>query len=138
MIPHICRVKHDPPNSYGDCLRATIASYLSIDDIEHVPHFMQTGDEIAGEIMMRSWLATKGYYLFKTAYRGSLEDLFEMMREANPGVIYMLFCQCSGDDHVILCQNDKVIHNTAMFREPISGPHSSGYWGVLLVTPINP
>jgi hypothetical protein len=32
-------VKHDPPNSYGDCFRTTIANLLGLDAVD-VPHFL--------------------------------------------------------------------------------------------------
>lgn len=33
-------VKHDPPNTYGDCFRTTIACLIGADDPTVVPHFV--------------------------------------------------------------------------------------------------
>jgi hypothetical protein len=48
--PHFRRqdqvVKHDPPNSHGDCFRTTIANLLGL-PIDDVPHFLHDGCEMA-------------------------------------------------------------------------------------------
>lgn len=44
MIPVDMQCTHDPPNSYGDCLRACIASLLELPAVS-VPHFLNGVDD---------------------------------------------------------------------------------------------
>lgn len=140
MIPHTCIVKHDPPNSYGDCLRACIASLLNIQNAEDVPHFYRDGDDERGAIELRAFLAGRGYRPFYMGLRAptTVEDIFHMMSELNTDVEYLLFCQCSGGDHVVLCRNGLIIHNPAWYRSPITGPCDNGFYVVVVLVPIAP
>jgi len=59
MIGDICLVKNDPPYSYGDCLRACIASLLEM-PTANVPHFVHDGCEPAITYQrVREWLADR-------------------------------------------------------------------------------
>ena len=142
MIPHFCKVKHDPPHSYGDCLRACIASLCNIQNVDHVPHFYDDGDDERGALRLREFLATRGYFPFYMGLQAgnttSIENIFKMMSEINTDVEYLLFCQCGGGDHVVICRNAKVIHNPAWYNSPISGPCENGFWVIVVMVPINP
>lgn len=137
MIPHICRVAHNPPASYGDCLRCAVASMLNVDDVELVPHFMASGDDIIGDLLLRSWLLERGKRPFIVALPGNLtlQQIFAMMADGNPDIEYMLFCTCGADrtDHVVICKNDEVIHDPAVFPASITGPASNGLWVVMVL-----
>lgn len=133
---HVCQVKHDPPNSYGDCLRATIATLTHTPHVENVPHFLRDGDGERGEAELRDWLRAQGYALISFGLPGSitLADVFSEMKACNPDVPYMLYCERNGGDHVVICENDKVIHDTAWVTGPIAGPQpSSDTWGIRFV-----
>lgn len=137
MIPRTCIVKHDPPNSYGDCLRACIASLC---DDDSVPHFVDDGDDERGQQRLRAYLASRGLNPFYMALPGNLPlaSIFEMMAGVNIGVEYLLFHTSHDADHVVICRDDKVIHDPAWYRSPITGPSSNGLWVVMVVVPIAP
>lgn len=142
MIPHSCIVKHDPPNSYGDCLRACIASILNISNTDDVPHFYRDGDDERGQTELREFLASRDrpmrpFYMAMPATT-SLADIFTMMTGVNPDIEYLLFCTCDSGDHVVICCNNKVIHDPAWFKAAISGASSNGFWIIAVLVPITP
>lgn len=136
MIAYHCIVKHDPPNSYGDCLRACIASITNAEKIDDVPHFYRDGDDERAQIEFRHWLwMTHNIRPFYVAMPSSvsLEDIFAMMTGVNTDVEYLLFCQCSGGDHVVICRNDAMTHNPSWDNASISGPCENGFWVIVVM-----
>lgn len=137
MIPVTCRVKHDPENgTYGDCMRACIASLLEL-DAEAVPHFYE-GDCDAHEGMNRvvSFVAPLGYMPFYIAFDGanSLDETLSYMAAANPQSHYLLFGMSSGGgDHVVVCRGGEVVHNPAWFGCSLVGPTQSGNWIIMVL-----
>lgn len=136
MQPVHCQVKHDPPNSYGDCLRACIATVLDMDPQE-VPHFADggaSGDEAMW--WLRGWAKTHGLAPFITAFPGdvSMADLLEMQRTVNPDSVYVLFGGTSGGgDHCVVCKGGEVVHNPAWYHSSLVGPLSNGTWQILVM-----
>jgi hypothetical protein len=63
MIPYTMRVKHDPPRTWGDCYRTSIASILEIEP-ELVPHPGRNGLEGWGRLIpeLAAWLAARNVY----------------------------------------------------------------------------
>jgi hypothetical protein len=136
MQPVICRVKHDPPHSYGDCIRACDASILEL-DAEGVPHVACDGPsgELAFE-RLRDWLKTVGYAPFVMGFPGSvpMDDLLSDMQDHHPDIVYMLFGGVrGGGDHVVVCRGGKVIHNPAWVGCSIVGPTSKDQWQIVVL-----
>lgn len=144
MINHYAIVAHKPPHSYGDCLRAAVASILNCADVTDVPHFMQKGDDQDGNDMLRAFLRSRGYQPYLNAYPAashSLANLNDMMASINPGVEYLFFCKCGNDNHVVICRDGEIVHDPAPFPVPISGPHDhdgieGGIWLIMVLVPI--
>lgn len=139
MIPVHCRVKHDAEaGSYGDCLRASVASLLEIEPPENVPHFFHDGcDGETGHERLREWLATQNLVPFTVGFDGSasLDDVLGMMKNINPDVYYMLFGATKEGDHVVICRNEKIVWNSAWYGTPIIGPGSNDVWSVMVFVP---
>lgn len=136
MTPHICKVKHDPPNSWGDCLRACVASILDVPEVERVPHFVFDGNDEQGVIRFKDYLRQLHHVRpFYMGIGGELDDVFRMMAEVNRDIEYLLFCRCGGGDHVVVCKNDKVIHDPAWYKQAITGPCESagGLWVIVVL-----
>lgn len=128
-----CKVKHEPPESYGDCMKACIDTILDRDDTPHV--FDDRPGEEAWSIM-REWLASIGYSPFITCFPGelSLEEFFEQIKVNNPNAVFMLLARTNtGEDHAVICENAEVVHNPAWVRQPIERPHSMGVWVVVVL-----
>jgi hypothetical protein len=132
----MCRVKHDPEaGTYGDCVRACIASLLEM-DAEKVPHFYNDNcDGETGNERIRHFLAPR-YAPFWINYPGSLSlnDIQYTMSILNKGVSYILYCSSGGGDHGVVCRDDMIIHNPAWLNSVIDGPASHGFWTVLVIT----
>ena len=127
MEPRMCLSLHNPPKSYGDCIRACVATLINEDDVPHV--FGEQEPEESWRLL-REYLATKGKFLaiFST------DETFEFMKENNRDVPYMLLCQMeTGEDHALVCKNDKVIHNPAYYKSAIKGKHSCGFWIICVI-----
>jgi hypothetical protein len=135
MIPHHCIIPHRPPDSYGDCLRAAVASMFGVENVADVPHFLHDGDDDQCMIRFREYLWSRGFRPFMMAAHGSLEDIFTMMREANTDIEYLLCCACGDADHVVLCKNDRIIHDPAWYKSAITGPPTiaGGAWVIIVM-----
>lgn len=125
MNPRICTVKHNPPESYGDCVRACIATLLDRDDVPHVfkgADIRQEKNMMAAWAELRKWMAEHKKFLALFP----AEDHVDFMLSNNPDVPYILWCHTSdGNDHTVLCKNGKVIHDPAWYRSEIIGPLST-------------
>lgn len=129
MTPCLCRVKHDPPNSYGDCWRACIATIMDIARPEDVPHFAEDGCSFDESIKrIREFLAPHNAYLTHFSSEFQYTDILEFMSIRNPDIYYLL---CS-ENHVVVCQNDKIVHDPAWYRTTLTTPVEQ--WTVLVVT----
>lgn len=131
MTPTFCRVRHDPPNSYGDCLRACIASLLDM-DIELVWHFADSGRSFDSTIeRLREWLKGNrpgsSFWLTHFPSTTSQQDLQNWIAERNPDVHYLLF----SEDHVVIGYNNKVVHNPAWYKTPLVVPSEVWTIGVI-------
>lgn len=130
MKPDICRVKNDPPNSYGDCIRACIASLLELETTE-VPHFVRDG--CAPEVTyqrIRDWLKDRGLVPMLSGFAASAtpDDILEFMGTTNPGVYYILMSA----DHAVVCCDDKIVHDPAWVRARLVPP--SDMWITMVLT----
>ena len=135
MTPFMCQTKHDPENgTYGDCFRACVASILEIEP-DQVPHFCENGEPVTDNGQLTRWLAERDLASFFTVLDGEVarDDLLEHVGAMNPDVHYMLFGKNSEGDHVVVCHGSRVVHNPAWIPQPIVGPSSNGFWGVMVL-----
>ena len=127
MTPTFCMTRHDPPHSYGDCLRACIASLFDMDAAD-VPNFADgDADSIAG---CRLWLVDRGTSLFLTQYSSDASDVEvrQCVAALNPNIHYLLFSA----NHVVICRNDKIVHDPAWYRTALKVPDEAWTVGVLV------
>lgn len=134
MIPVNCIVKHDPPHSYGDCVRACVASILEA-DAEDVPHFYADGNGEYAFDRLRDYLRSHGLIpaYFPIPGDQTLEQALGFMNVNYPETEYLLFCADRGGDHCVAGCGGEIIHNPAWYRTEIIGPHSSGVWIVIIL-----
>ena len=126
MQPRICTVKHNPPESYGDCIRACIATMIDRDDVPHV---------FDGRPPENAWAALRAYLksIKLTLFVTDILEPFEYMAINNPDIPYMLLCQSGGVNHAIVCRGGEVVHNPAWYKQAVSGPHSQGFYIVGII-----
>ena len=141
MIPVPMRVKHNPPDSWGDCFRACIASVLNLGSRD-VPHFMD-GDppEDQWQKVVERWMNAHGYTYIEVPFMSTdgvsfsedkgLHAVLKTIAVNNPNVYYMLAGNSPAGSHSVVCFNDEIVHDPAG-REPgdqIVGPNEDGiYW----------
>ena len=142
MTPVMCRSPHRPPSSYGDCLRACIATVMDI-DWQDVPHFADAGVSGAqSRAAARQWL--NGHRLTVTAFAmpdEPLDAVLHWMETENPDTTWLLFGSTarpgspdSGGDHVVVCQGGEVVHDPAWIPTSIKQVGSCGYWEIWVVS----
>lgn len=136
----MCRVKTDEDaGTYGDCLRASVASILDFENPENVPHFFHDNcDGATGHKRLRDWaLTAKNLVPFNAIFEGSSSrnEILEHVEFLNPGVAFLLFGSTADGDHVVICQKGDVIHDTAWYKLPMTYPSSNGYWMVTVFIP---
>lgn len=122
-----CRSIHNPPKSYGDCIRACVASMTGD---ERVPHVFDDRPACDSWQALRDYLRDKGHGIALFA----VDDPFEEMAENNAGILYMLLCRTHNSDHAVLCRNGMVVHDPSNIPSEIVGKHSSGFWIVGVIT----
>lgn len=137
VTPVNCRVKHDPPRTYGDCLRCCIATVMDL-DAERVPHFADMGATAQEALASaRRWLGERRLTIAGFAFPGdeSLDALMAWMGEMNPTVTWLLFGNTGpqGGDHVVVCQGGAVVHDPAWVKSSIKQPGSGGQWEIWLI-----
>lgn len=134
MIYHYMTTKHNPPETYGDCFRACIASVLEADTIEIVPHFVGDGcnDDDVIRARVRSYALTKGALPFFFAFPAdslTKSDVMEFMAAVNPNINYIMFGNTiDGVRHAVVCRNDSQIHDPSPWQCGIDKPSDDGLW----------
>lgn len=128
MIPRNCRVKDDPPNSYGDCIRACIATLIDRDDVPHV---------FDGRSALQAWRDIRAYLagLNKTLFLFPVIefDPHELMKNNNSEIPYMLLGATVRGDHAVICRDGKVVHDPSWYKSDIIKPGSVGFWVIGII-----
>lgn len=127
MNYRMCKIPHNPPHSYGDCIRACVASLVDRDDVPHT--YLGHGAEQAWSDL-RSYLKKLGKYLALFVVEG---DVFEFMEINNPSIPYILLCRTENADHAVICKNGEIIHDPNTTPSEIVGEHSCGHWIVGII-----
>lgn len=137
MTPTYCKTTHKPPHSYGDCLRACVATVMDFEP-DFVPHFADKGasaDEALSDA--RKWFKQRGLTIACFAFPGteSLSDVLDFMQGMNPTVTWLLFGSTGpdGGDHVNVCQGGKIVHDPSWVPSSIKQPTSGGIWQIWVI-----
>lgn len=133
MEIRFCKVKHKPPESYGDCIKACIDTILDRDDCPH-----SFCDSLTGEQswkIIRDWMIPLGFAPFVTVLdeEYTLEDVFKFMEMNNPESVYILIGGTGSGDHAVVCKGNKMAHNPAWTYLPVNKPHSEGHWLIVVI-----
>lgn len=138
MTPQKQLVKHNPPESYGDCMRACYAILLD-KKVEEVPHFLERGiiTEGLNEKQIKSWLYKQGYYQATFLFACEVSQLLDNMEYYNPNVFYILGCASVTADHSVVCKGGNVVCDPGLGENKELQKDSLGYLWVTILIPIN-
>jgi len=139
MKPFSCRIKHNPPDSYSDCVRACVATILEREDVPHT--FLGETEEsaIQGWLSLREWLKPLGYTIFITGYEEfwTVDKLMDFMEGNNSEGVYILIGRSEkGDNHAVVCKGGKVYYDPSWYREKLVKAADTGYWLVATISKI--
>ena len=107
MVPVMCKIKHNPPESYGDCLRACIETVFGNKPV--VPHFADNNASV-GEVTesLRAFLNEHNTDMFIVKSPCQTLNLTllwaKSIVEDDP---YLLM----GENHVVVCKGSKIYHD---------------------------
>ena len=131
---------NDPSGHWGDCGRTVIACLLDMRP-EDVPHFWDEpheGRNIRAEVS--EWLAERGIEVWYVPVHGdhTLDEIMWWMRVYNPGKTWVLQGKSRNDtDHVVICRDDEIIHDTSNDESGIIGPGAGNwYWIEIYARPL--
>ena len=108
MKPVDMSVQHFPDlGQYGDCQRACIASLLEL-DINRVPHFGESGDDLEFHLSLNSFLAKHGYFHLEV----SRVDFDDVWFEGSPDCYHLIYGRtCRGTWHAVVGFNGEIAHD---------------------------
>lgn len=124
-----CRVKHNPPESYGDCIAACVRMLVDDDAVPHTFEHESNSEKSWNEL--RKYLKTKGLDI---ACFALVEHPKDHMKMNNPGIPYMLMGANSQSNHAVVCIDDKVVGDPAWYSDPITKPMDKGYYVIGVIT----
>lgn len=129
MKPVWMTERHNPPHSYGDCIRACVASILEIDD---VPHFAFDGTEDQDELRARFDDFLRGHDLtsWLIGYGDMpIDEFLSGIGTDNPGKNFIVFgAITSGEPHAVICRDGVQVHDPSPWQTGgLTGPHKDGY-----------
>jgi len=121
-----CLVPHNPPYSYGDCIRACVATLA---DDDSLPHLFGSAQPSEAWAALKKHLKSKGKNLVLFPLDAQ-ENPFDFMAENNENVPYMLLCETAAGGHAIIGYNDQILHDPAWNKgSAIKGPlPNMGCW----------
>jgi hypothetical protein len=129
MTPHMMRVAHNPPGSYGDCYRTCIACVLDVDP-EEVPHPGREGgerwDALTAEV--DRWLADRNLYIVQLKDK---PEVFE--RHCDYFGYHLIAGQSPRGGHYCVGLGGKVVHNPSPFGDGLEPDEDGTYTIMLLV-----
>jgi len=124
MKPVESVIEHNPPDSYGDCFRACIASILELPSFE-VPHFALLAHEENGSdedmvALCRKWVAPLGLgYIDIPLQSSSVDEMLRFCHRFAPGTHYVLTGQSKrGFGHCVIGYDDQIVFDPTYRDEP--------------------
>lgn len=125
--------RHDPDNGvYGDCFRTAVACVLCIEPAT-VPHVCDGPDDGKANERMQEFLKSVGCRLIGVPFNGDcdLDHILLCGETFSAGLPWLLTGQSrNGTNHVVICQDNKIIHDTSIDQSGIVSPTTTGFWFV--------
>ena len=120
--------KHNPPESYGDCVRTCLACLLDKEPRDVPNLFKDVEDTQLAWERTEEWLRSEGYILFVLQIVGPIESYFQWIKEFNPNILHILL----GNNHAVIACNGKILHDPSWTGIGVQNPTH-----VLLLMPIS-
>lgn len=140
MIPVPQLNRHNPPDSYGDCERACLASLLEL-PCEAVPNFCEPGpgetfSHSRWEVRRNAWLAERGFVPIQQCYHEtlSLDGVLAGSAAYHRGLHFILTGESSNHvNHSVIVCDGVIVHDPSIDQSGIIGPCDDGrFWCMFL------
>lgn len=136
MTPVKQQFLHNPPETYGDCHRAALASLLDL-PINDVPHFMHGLSQGEGEVFKArevEFLDSRGLLMITVPVECALEQVFEVAGVWGCGSLFLLGGSAGRDcGHTVVAGPDGIVHDPHPRSIGIIGPMDDGFYWVSFV-----
>jgi len=138
MTPQKQLLNHKPPESYGDCHRAALASILDLPILD-VPHFMhglgpKEGNEF--ERRQKEFLLYLGLVPICVPFDGSagLDAVLQTLGAQCPGIYYLIGGDAGrGVGHTVVGCGGEIVHDPHPANIGIIGPMDDGLFWVTFI-----
>lgn len=127
--------RHDPDNGvYGDCFRTVFACLLNLQPAD-VTHFCDGPDDGHSADRVRAWLEPRGLAFIELPFSGSqitkVDDVLSIGAAYSQGLHWVLTGKSkNGVNHLVICRNAEIIHDTSIDQSGIVGPGVDGNWWI--------
>lgn len=143
MKKHMMSVRHNPPESYGDCFRTCIACLLDYDDPLEVPHFVDginEGEEF-DRTELNNWLENIGFGYILIPWNVVLSedstssDFLKLIKPQVGLSVFILSGQSPRNvDHCVIANADGIIHDPSPQGGKLIGPCKDGFYWTEFIT----
>lgn len=132
------RFRHNPPETYGDCRRTTLACLLDL-PLDEVPHLapLYWEDSFKWREAENAWLRSIGYTMISSAFDGSLDDVLMTQKNINFNIYYLLGGNSKNEcGHAVIGCNDEIIWDPSLDESGIIGPMDDGFYWIEHLVPV--
>jgi hypothetical protein len=129
--------RHNPPETYGDCHRTALACLLDLER-DDLPNFGEYyGDGVAFNAAVDAYLASVGLREFTVAWN-NLDDAHLSMKNANPGVYYLIAGRSPrGFSHTAIGLDGEIVWDPFPAPGPaLVGPCDDGLVWISVLVPL--
>jgi hypothetical protein len=125
MIPQFMSVTHNPPYTYGDCFRASIASILEI-PTEEIPHPYQGGEDEWEDryANMLGWLKER-HQIWVMFMKVRKEDLNDFLMSYDGFVL--LGGRSPRGPHLVVADRNGIVHNPNPLNDGLRPDEDDNY-----------
>jgi len=126
-------IKHNPPETVGDCFRCCIASLLEL-PAAAVPHFMEEDwgrtEGFAWYPRVNEFLRSFGLAYLEFSIPSEMEGprWFEHIAGSGFGAHHVLSGRSPRADHSVIALNGVMVHDPAPQKDGLIGPHEDGMY----------
>lgn len=136
MLFHKQEFLHNPPETYGDCHRAALASILEL-DLHDVPHFMHGLGPKDGDTFNRlqeEFLNSIGLDCVVFPCAGELEDVLKACGAWNPKRLFLLGGSAAPNvGHTVVASPTGIIHDPHPRNLGVTGPMEDGFYWITYI-----
>lgn len=139
MKPQKQLLRHNPPATFGDCYRTSIAVILDMDAAD-VPHFMDVGNSGEGAWdQAETWLNARGLCTIAMLFDGATPlqkvlDTIACVNQRSRPAFLLHGTSRNRVNHTVVACNGDIVCDPSLDNSGIIGPCDDGYYWVTFIS----